>query len=352
MADMDMLKSADSVDPGKAKVAVGLSGGVDSAVAALLLKEAGYDVRAVTMTLGRKDEAVSLAHTAEAARSLGLELEVFDFSAEWERAVADYIRETYLSGLTPNPCVRCNEVVKFSLLPRSAFAAGADFFATGHYARIVHSPEGGVRLLRGVDRAKDQSYFLYRVPDEILSRTLFPLGGMTKTEVRAKAAAHGFAAADRGDSQDFCGGDPMDFVGEDERCGDIVDTSGRKLGRHKGFWRYTVGMRKGLGIGGGIPYYVTAINARRNEVVVAFKESAIIREFSLTDAVAIGGRALHGSFSVKVRSAGEPRGPVWVEDGKVSCPEGLMGVAPGQSAVFFDGDEIVGGGVIAPPAVP
>lgn len=328
-----------------AKVAVGLSGGVDSAVAALLLKEQGYEVFAVTMTLGRAGEDVSLRETRAAAESLGIELKVFDFASRWKQSVTDYIRETYLSGFTPNPCVRCNETVKFGLLPQAAFECGADFFATGHYARLEHS--GGVRLLRGVDRAKDQSYFLYRVPVDVLSRTLFPLGGMTKAEVRSLAASRGFAAASKGDSQDFCGGDPMEYVGRADSPGDIVDVSGKKLGRHRGFWHYTVGKRKGLGIGGGIPYYVTALNSERNEVVVGFKDAALCKEFFISDPVSLSGGELNGEFSVKIRSAGEPKGPVVVRGCTVNCPEGIMGVAPGQSAVFFNGDEIVGGGIIS-----
>lgn len=327
------------------KVAVGLSGGVDSCVTAMLLQRAGHDVRGVTMTLGRDDEAASLAATRLAAGRLGVELEVFDFSGEWKREVADYIRETYLAGLTPNPCVRCNETVKMALLPRAAFALGCDFFATGHYARL----ENG-RLFRAVDRTKDQSYFLYRADREILRRTLFPLGGMTKTEVRELAREAGLEAADRRDSQDFCGGDAVAMVGAEDREGNIVDTSGRVLGRHRGFWHYTIGKRKGLGIGGGTPYYVVALDALRNEVVVAFKDAAQVTEFEIGSLVEFP-CALEGDLSVKVRSAGEPKGPVRVEklgDGRarIYCEEGIVGVAPGQSAVFYKGDEVAGGGII------
>ncbi len=327
------------------KVAVGLSGGVDSCVTAMLLQRAGHDVRGVTMTLGRDDEAASLAATRLAAGRLGVELEVLDFSGEWKREVADYIRETYLAGLTPNPCVRCNETVKMALLPRAAFALGCDFFATGHYARL----ENG-RLFRAVDRTKDQSYFLYRADREILRRTLFPLGGMTKTEVRELAREAGLETADRRDSQDFCGGDAVAMVGAEDREGNIVDTSGRVLGRHRGFWHYTIGKRKGLGIGGGTPYYVVALDASRNEVVVAFKDAAQVTEFEIGSLVEFP-CALEGDLSVKVRSAGEPKGPVRVEklgDGRarICCEEGIVGVAPGQSAVFFKGDEVAGGGII------
>lgn len=330
------------------KVGVGLSGGVDSCVAAMLLKKAGYDVIGVTMTLGRVNEADSLACARLAADRLGIELSVFDFASEWRRNVAGYIGETYLSGLTPNPCVRCNETVKMALLPNAAFALGCDFFATGHYARIE---EG--RLLRAVDHAKDQSYFLYRTDARVLARTLFPLGGMLKSEVRALARDMGLEVADKRDSQDFCGGDAVAMTGAEDREGDIVDISGKVLGRHRGFWHYTVGKRKGLGIGGGTPYYVVALNAERNEVVAGFREAALVTRFEIDSLVEFPG-GLNGELSVKVRSAGEPRKGAGIEktgDGRalVSLSEGIIGVAPGQSAVFYKNDEVVGGGVIQRP---
>ena len=309
------------------KVAVGISGGVDSAVAALLLKEQGHDLVGVTMTLGRADEAKSVAEAQAVADRLGIPLKVFDFTAEWKANVLDYIRETYLGGTTPNPCVRCNETVKFGLLPRAAFDLGCERFATGHYARLKN-----VRLLRAVDRTKDQSYFLYRVRPEILARTIFPLGELTKAEVRAIARQAGFAAADREDSQDFCGGDPMRIVNEPDRPGDVRTADGKVIGRHRGFWHYTVGMRKGLGIGGGTPYYVVRLDAVRNEVIVGFRDEALRHDLDLTDVVGVADKSL----PVKVRSAGEPK----------LLKDGIAGVAPGQSAVFYEGDEVVGGGII------
>ena len=335
------------------KIAVGLSGGVDSTVAASLLKERGDEVVGVTMTLGRADEAQTLEETRRVAERLGIPLHVFDLSAAWRTNVLDYIRDTYLGGATPNPCVRCNETVKFGLLPKLAFELGCDRFATGHYARVGKRLEGrGMRdekgwLRRGVDKGKDQSYFLYRVRPEILARTEFPLGEMTKEAVRAKARELGLEVADRGDSQDFCGGDPMAVVGAAPREGDIVDAGGKVLGRHQGFWNYTIGKRKGLGIGGGIPYYVIGLDAVRNEVIVGYREETLVRRFEIADVVRLAD-GWEGPLTVKVRSAGEPKGPVVGDGGAaVECPEGLAGVAPGQSAVFFDGDTIVGGGIIA-----
>ena len=314
------------------KIAVGISGGVDSAVSALLLKKQGHDLVGVTMTLGRADEEKSVAEARAVADRLGIPLRVFDFSSEWHSNVLQYIRTTYLAGATPNPCVRCNETVKFALLPEAAFALGCERFATGHYARL--RADATVTLLRAKDRAKDQSYFLYRVRPEILAKTVFPLGELTKTEVREIARAAGFEAADRGDSQDFCGGDVRGLLPREPRTGNIVRVSdGKVLGTHPGFWNYTIGKRKGLGIGGGTPYYVIGLDAVRNEVRVGTREEAFAFDLTLTDCV---GR-IDKSLPVKVRSAGEPK----------LLADGIAGIAPGQSAVFYDGDAIVGGGIIA-----
>jgi len=327
------------------KVAVGLSGGVDSTVAALLLREQGHEVIGVTMALGRADEARSLAEADAAARRLDIPLRVFDLAKAWSEDVLRYVGDTYRAGRTPNPCVRCNERVKFGLLPRLAFGLGCERFATGHYVRTVVDTAGRVRLFRAADRSKDQSYFLYRVAPEILTRTVFPLGEMAKDDVRAKARAFGLAVADKTDSQDFCGGDPAALVEAEPREGNIVTADGKVLGRHKGYWNYTIGKRKGLGIGGGIPYYVVGLRAATNEVVVGFKDESFVREFKIADIVRFSSET-KGELSVKVRSAGEPKGPVAWSGDTVSCPDGLSGIAPGQSAVFFQGDEIVGGGII------
>lgn len=334
------------------KIGVGISGGVDSAVTALLLKEQGFAVVGYTMSLGRTGEERSIAEARSVAEWLGIPFKVCDLAEAWRREVTDYIRSTYLAGETPNPCVRCNERVKFGLLPETAFADGCDFFATGHYARTGVDASGRAWLKRGVDRKKDQSYFLYRVRQEVLARTMFPLGGMTKEEVRDKARAAGFPVAEKGDSQDFCGGDPMDFVGEPDRDGEIVDVGGHVLGHHRGFWHFTPGKRKGLGIGGGTPYYVIGLDPERNRVVVAFKENAIVTDFCLKDCVwrvdenEVCETGEQAELFVKVRSGGEPRGPVRCLDQVCIYEAGLHGVAPGQSAVLYRGDEVLGGGVI------
>lgn len=316
------------------KVAVGLSGGVDSAVSALLLKAQGHEVIGVTMSLGRADEAKTQADAREVAGRLGIPFAVADLASDWARDVLRYVSDEYRGGRTPNPCIRCNERVKFGLLPRWAFATlGCDRFATGHYARLEPGPDGRMRLLRAVDRSKDQSYFLYRIAPDILARTIFPLGARTKPEVRAIGREAGFAAADRADSQDFCGGDVRTLIGAAPRTGEIVRASdGKVLGQHSGYWNYTIGKRKGLGIGGGTPYYVIGLDATRNVVFVGTKEEAVRYDLELCDCVG----EIDLSLPVKVRSAGEPR----------LLKDGIAGLAPGQSAVFYRGDEVVGGGII------
>jgi len=330
------------------KVGVGLSGGVDSAVAASLLIEAGHDVCGYTMTLGRDGEEESVADARAVATRLGIPFVVVDLASAWKAHVLDYIRDTYLAGHTPNPCVRCNARVKFGLFPEAAFVAGCDAFATGHYARV----ENGC-LFRAVDTIKDQSYFLWRVPRMTLERTLFPLGGYTKEEVRALARARGFAVADKGDSQDFCGGDPQRYVAAGDRPGEIVDASGRVLGAHAGFWRYTIGQRKGLGIGGaGEPYYVTGLDAVRNRVIVGRREEAVSYALDADEAAwFVEPPTEPVPCRIRVRSAGKlvDATVVATADGAhATFGGGIAGVAPGQSAVFYalDSDAVLGGGII------
>ena len=349
------------------KIAVGLSGGVDSSVVALMMKEAGHDVVGITMRLWREgryrggdraacfgpNEEKTIAQAAEFARSIGIEHRVFDCHEEYEREIVRYFRETSLKGLTPNPCVICNAEIKFGLLPRAARRNGLDFdrFATGHYARIGQCPDGRRAVVRAVDGKKDQSYFLYRLSQEQLAGTLFPLGGMTKVDVRAFAAAKGLSTADRLDSQDFYSGDKNELIGAPDRDGDIVDLSGTVLGRHSGFWRYTVGQRKGLGVYGPEPHYVVRLDSCRNQVVVGSRQEAFRKEFRVEDVKWMASSPTEEPVRcrVKIRSTGTPLGPVVLERGVCRVDgEGLFGVAPGQSAVFYDdSDRIVCGGMIA-----
>ena len=346
------------------KVAVGLSGGVDSSVAALLLKEQGHDVVGITMKLwrgqykgGPRDacfgagEAGDIAAAESFARQIGIEYCVFDCSEQYDKTIVSYFRETYLSGRTPNPCVFCNAAMKFGLLPRLAAEAGLAFdaFATGHYARVERRGERWA-ILRAADESKDQSYFLYRLSQAQLARQVFPLGGMTKREVREIARSRGLAAAEKPDSQDFYSGDTNELIGEPDRPGDIVDSSGRVLARHTGFWHYTIGQRKGLGIGGaGEPYYVIDLNACRNQVVVGRADEAVRTSLEVGDMnwVAIAPTDEPISCRVKVRSAGRLV-PATLTAGRAEFPSGIAGVAPGQSAVFYgaDSEDLLCGGTI------
>lgn len=349
-------------------VAVGLSGGVDSSVAALLLKERGFNVVGVTMKLWREGrykggdrdacfgagEAEDIASANALAEKIGIEHRVFDLSSEYDERIVRYFRETYLSGKTPNPCVRCNQMMKFGLLPRLAEESGLkfDYFATGHYARVWRGDDGRMHLGRALDASKDQSYFLYRLSQEQLGRLIFPLGDMTKTDVRAKARECGLGAAERPDSQDFYSGEISELIGAADRPGTIVDVSGKVVGHHNGFWHYTVGQRKGLGIASPEPYYVVDLDACRNRVIVGRRQDAVKSSLSVDDMnwVSMAPTLARIPVSVKVRSAGTPKGPAWLEGNICTFDEGIHGVAPGQSAVFYspDGAEILAGGIIQP----
>ena len=361
--------SLDTASPSsgpRVKYAVGLSGGVDSSVAALLLKERGCDVVGLTMKLWRgtyrggandacygPGEAEDIERASGLAKSLGIEYRVLDCAEAYERAIVGMFREISLRGETPNPCVFCNAALKFGLLPRLAREAGVEFdrFATGHYARIVRCGDR-LAVARAADEKKDQSYFLYRLSQAQLAGVEFPLGGMTKADVRRIAAEHSLAAADKADSQDFYSGDKNELIGAEPKDGEIVDMSGRVLGRHRGFWNYTVGQRKGLGAFGPKPLYVVRLDACRNQVVLGTREEAYSREFRVGDMnwMALAPTSERFSAFVKIRSTGAPVGPVEFEDGTCRASgDGLFGVAPGQSAVFYDaGGTILCGGVIRP----
>jgi tRNA-specific 2-thiouridylase len=352
------------------KIAVGMSGGVDSSVAALLLKKQGHQIIGLTMKIWRKDApATGLKGNAcygpeekedvETVRKLcdrlGVPFYAIDCSGEFEHTVLDYFRSEYRCGRTPNPCVRCNQKVKFGVLPKLArkYGIAFDAFATGHYARIEHNSATGRYLLKkGIDPKKDQSYFIYRLSQDLLAHTFFPLGGLRKEQVRAIAREAGLEVHDKEESQDFYSGRYSDLIGEKNAPGDIVDSKGRVLGRHNGIWNYTIGQRKGLGIAYSEPLYVLRIDVKNNRIFVGTQAETGQSTFTVTDCAwsAIAGIDARLNATVKIRSASEPAEatiePAENNTVKVSFRTPHSGITPGQSAVFYNDDVVLGGGII------
>jgi len=352
------------------KIAVGMSGGVDSSVAALLLKRAGHEVVGLSMKLWRApaagrgtgrsacygpDEEADLRAAGEVCAHLGIPFHVADCAENYENTVIGNFRDEYLSGRTPNPCVRCNPLIKFGVLPEAARKAGLAFdrFATGHYARAGYDAVHGRRLLKkALDTRKDQSYFLYRLTQDQLAAALFPVGELRKEQVREMARQAGLPVHDHPESQDFYDGDWADLVRGTNGEGDIVDREGRVLGRHKGVWNYTVGQRKGLGIAAAAALYVLEIDAARNRLVVGPESATLRLSASVADCAWIAVERLTERLEVqvKVRSSGRPAGATIspLDEGRVrvdfAAP--VAAVTPGQSAVFYQDELVVGGGII------
>jgi tRNA-specific 2-thiouridylase len=330
-----------------------MSGGVDSSVAAWLLREQGYAVTALTMW--NWSPAVP-AQAARVACHLGLEHLVLDLRREFRQAVVDYFVRSYQEGLTPNPCVACNEQVKFGLLLEKALEVGCERVASGHYARTWWDEQRGRYLLaRGRDRRKDQSYFLYRLRQEQLARLLLPLGDLTKEEVRQLAVQQRIPAAG-GESQEVCfiAGDYRDFLreaGVRARPGDIVDGRGRVLGRHQGLPFYTVGQRRGLGVAAGQPLYVVELDVAGNRLVVG-TEAELHRSCMVARAnnfVAVAGLDGETEALVQVRYRARPAPALLkahAETVEVCFRQGQRAICPGQSAVYYQEDLVLGGGII------
>ncbi len=344
------------------RIAVGMSGGVDSSLTAALLVEAGHEVIGVTLHLWKEGGTCCSLDAAEAARRicrhLGIPHHTLNFQDRFEREVVAPYVEAYLSGRTPNPCVRCNQRVKLRPLLRHVRTLfGCDALATGHYARI-EPREGRHALLRGIDRRKDQSYFLYTLRAEELPHLLFPLGGWTKEEVRREAARRGLDRFARPESFDTCfvGGDYRAFLrrraGGRIRPGPILDLEGRVLGEHRGLPFYTVGQRKGLGVAAGVPLYVVALDPARNALIVGPREAVQVRRLRLAEVTFTWPAPPRPPFEarVQVRYRSRPL-PARIErtaDGawEVRFLEPAWAAAPGQSAVFYRDDEVLGGGVV------
>lgn len=352
-----------------------MSGGVDSSVAAALLREAGYDVIGVTLNVWperdamqalveREDACCSLGAVEDARRvaaHLGIAYYVLNFKDVFRRHVMANFAAEYARGRTPNPCVRCNQFVKFDALLARAVAVGADYVATGHYARVDQDVgTGRWRLLRAVDRQKDQSYVLYVMSQERLARTLFPLGGLTKAEVRAHAARLGLATAAKPESQEICfvpTGNYRDYLAqaapETRRSGPIVDLEGRVVGQHDGIAYYTIGQRKGLGLATGQPLYVVDVLADENRLVVGPREALLATGCVVEDVnyVALAGVTAPVVAQARIRShAAETAVTLHpASDGRLAVhfAEPQQAVTPGQTLVAYDGDVVLAGGTIA-----
>lgn len=345
------------------KVVVGLSGGVDSSVAAATLHDQGYDVVGLTLWLMKgKGQCCSegMIDAAKLCEFLGIPHHIVDSRDVFQENIVDYLVSGYSDGITPLPCSQCNKAVKFSpMLKYAQETLGIDRIATGHYARTRYNDRTGrYELLRAIDRSKDQSYFLYDLSQEILAQVVFPLGEKHKTETRQIAAQFGLHTADKPESQDLClveaNGSMQAFLDKyiTPQKGEIVDQSGKILGQHEGVHHYTIGQRKGLGIAHSEPLYVIGLDAARNRVIVGERTEALNPDCTVSRinwvSISAPTTPIKADVQIRYRSPATPATIVPIDDHRVRIvfDDPQFSVTPGQGAVWYDGEVLLGGGII------
>ena len=355
----------------KKKVVVGMSGGVDSSVAAYLLKEQGYDVIGVTMQIWQDEEETvqeenggccglsAVEDARRVAAALDIPYYVMNFKKEFQKYVIDYFMDEYLNGRTPNPCIACNRYVKWEALLTRSMEIGADYIATGHYARIDVLPNGRYAIKHSATRMKDQTYALYNLTQDQLKRTLMPVGEYSKEEIRAIEEKINLKVASKPDSQDICfvpDGDYAEFIRRESKKevpeGNFVSTDGKILGRHKGITHYTVGQRKSLGLSLGHPAFVLEIRPETNEVVIGTNEESMTRFVKANRLNFMAVEDIEGEMrafgKIRYNHKGAPCTVKRTGEDEILCTfdEPVRAVTPGQALVLYDGDYVLGGGTI------